>query len=184
MTNRVGQKVGNYQILSLLGKGGFSEVYLGEHIYLKNKAALKFLHARLSDEDLIHFQEEGRLLASLVHPHIVRVLDFGLDDNIPFLVLDHAPNGSLRRRHPRGSIIPLNTVVSYVQQLADALQYAHDQKVIHRDIKPENMLLGPRHEVLLSDFGIALIGQSTRSQGLQEIAGTAVYMAPEQFQGM
>src|SRR5207245_35647 len=101
----------------------------------------------------------------------------------PFLVMDFAPNGTLRKRHPRGVPLPLSTIVSYVTQLADALQYAHEQKVIHRDIKPENMLLGRRNEVLLSDFGIALVAQSSRYQSTQDIVGTISYMSPEQIQG-
>src|SRR2546421_336565 len=70
-----------------------------------------------------------------------------------------------------------------VKQVADALQYAHDEKLIHRDIKPENMLLGRRNDILLSDFGIALVAQSSRYQSAQEMAGTMAYMAPEQIQG-
>jgi serine/threonine protein kinase len=73
--------------------------------------------------------------------------------------------------------------ISYVKPIADALQYAHNEKLIHRDIKPENMLLGRRNEVLLSDFGIALVTQSSRQQSIQDAIGTAAYMSPEQIQG-
>src|SRR5207302_7146426 len=77
----------------------------------------------------------------------------------------------------------VETLVSYVIQVASALQYAHDEKLIHRDIKPENMLLDRNNILVLSDFGIALMAQSSRYQSTQEVAGTAAYMAPEQFQG-
>src|SRR5205807_1232699 len=97
--------------------------------------------------------------------------------------LDYALNGTLRQRHPKGGALPLPLIVAYTKQVADALQYAHDEKVIHRDIKPENMLLGRRNEILLSDFGIALVAQSSRYQSAQEMAGTMAYMAPEQIQG-
>src|SRR5439155_18512246 len=103
----------------------------------------------------------------------------------PLLVMDYAPNGTLRQRHPKGSILSPTTIIPYVKQIADALQYAHEQKVIHRDVKPENILLGRRNEVLLSDFGIALVAQSSRyhsTQGIQDLAGTIAYMAPEQIQ--
>jgi eukaryotic-like serine/threonine-protein kinase len=101
----------------------------------------------------------------------------------PFLVMDYAPKGTLRQLHPKGQLLPLSTVVSYVKQIADALQYAHDEKYIHRDIKPENMLVGRRGEILLSDFGIALVAQSSRYQSTQDMTGTIAYMAPEQIQG-
>ncbi len=182
---REGQQFGNYRLTRLLGRGGFADVYLGEHIYLGTSAAIKVLHTKLEDGDVEQFQTEARTIARLVHPHIVRVLEFGVEDTTPFLVVDYAPNGTLRKRHPKGTPLPLPIVISYILQVADALQYAHDQKVIHRDVKPENMLLDRRNEVLLSDFGIALVAQTSRyhsTQGMQEIAGTIAYMAPEQIQ--
>lgn len=185
MVDRVGQQLGNYRLIRLLGQGGFAEVYLGEHIYLATPAAIKVLHTLIASENSEHFRREARTIARLVHPHIVRVLDYGIEGMTPFLVEDYAPNGSLRTRHARGVPLPLPTVVDYVSQIADALQYAHEQKVIHRDVKPENMLLGRRNEILLSDFGIALVTMSSSynsTQGMQDMAGTVAYMAPEQIQ--
>ena len=184
MADRVGQQLGNYRLMRLLGRGGFAEVYLGEHIYLGTSAAIKVLYTQIASDDTEHFRKEARTIARLVHPHIVRVLEYGVEGTTPFLVVDYAPNGSLRTRHLRVPL-PVSTVVGYVTQIADALQYAHDQKVIHRDIKPENMLLGRRNEVLLSDFGIAVVAMSANyqsTQGMQDIAGTVAYMAPEQIQ--
>src|SRR6266487_1606036 len=89
--------------------------------------------------------------------HIVQILDFGVEDSAPFLVMEYTPNGNLRQRHQQGTRLALETILLYVRQIADALQFAHDQKLIHRDIKPENMLLGRNNEVLLSDFGIAIM---------------------------
>jgi eukaryotic-like serine/threonine-protein kinase len=184
MGDLVGQKLGNYQLVRFLGRGGFADVYLGEHQRLKTQAAIKVLHTHLTDKDVDGFLKEAQFIAHLEHPHIIRVLDFDVtEDGAPFLVMSYAPNGSLRELHPRGTAIPLTTIVSYVKQVADALQYAHEEKLIHRDIKPENMLLGRRGEVLLSDFGIALVAQSSRYQSTQEMAGTMAYMAPEQIQG-
>src|SRR5947209_9552862 len=184
MAERLGQQLGNYLLTRLLGEGGFAEVYLGEHIHLGTVAAVKVLHAQLTTNDVAQFNNEARTIAHLEHPHIVRVLDYGVENKTPFLVLIHAANGSLRQRHPKGTVLSLGEVVSYIQQLAPALQYAHDEKLIHRDIKPENMLLGRNNEVLLSDFGIAVVAQSSRYQeGGQEIGGTIAYMAPEQLQG-
>src|ERR1700680_4343504 len=183
MANRVGQQLGNYRLLRLLGQGGFAEVYLGEHIYLKTLAALKVLDTELSEQDAASFVEEAQTLARLSHPHIVRVLDFAVEDGTPFLVIEFAPHGTLRQRFPRGTRLPLEMIILYVQQIAAALQYAHDQRLIHRDVKPENLLLNERFDILLSDFGLGMFARHTLSQSLQQIAGTPVYIAPEQIQG-
>jgi len=183
MTDRVGQRLGNYRLVRLLGRGGFAEVYLGQHVRLNMQAAIKVLHTQLADDDAANFHREAETIVSLLHPHIVRLLDFDVKDGVPFLIMDYAPNGSLRQLHPKGMPLPLSTIISYTRQAASALQYAHDKKIIHRDVKPENMLLGRNHEVLLSDFGIAMMTQSSRYQATQETVGTIYYMAPEQIQG-
>jgi WD40 repeat protein/serine/threonine protein kinase len=183
MGTRVGQQLGNYRLLRLLGRGGFAEVYLGEHVYLKRRAALKVLHTLLEEEDIEPFLAEAQLLASLNHPHIVRVHDFAVEQGTPFLAMDYALHGTLRQRHPRGSCLSLATTVSYVKQAAAALQYAHIHKVVHRDVKPENMLLGANQDVLLSDFGISLFTPSHEQLSTQNMAGTLPYMAPEQIRG-
>ena len=183
MANHVGQQFGNYQLIRLLGRGGFAEVYLGEHIHLNTQAAIKVLDTRLESHDVEQFRTEARTIARLRHPHIVRVLEFDVEEGIPFLVMDYAPKGSLHQRHPAGIPLPLDTIVPYVKQIADALEYIHNQKLIHRDVKPQNMLLGSNNEVLLSDFGIALVTQSSSLQSPQDVAGTVAYMAPEQLRG-
>src|ERR1700681_4032294 len=113
MADRVGQHIGNYRLTRLLGQGGFAEVYLGEHIYLKTQAAIKVLMTQLSVNDMEDFVNEARTIANLIHPNIVRVLEFGVEEKTPFLVMDYAPNGTLRNRHPKGTLVPLATVVSY-----------------------------------------------------------------------
>ena len=183
MTDRVGQQLGNYQLLNLIGRGNFAEVYLGEHLHLNTQAAIKVLHTQFTSEENERFYTEARTVARLAHPHIVRILDFNIEDGIPFLVMEYAPNGSLRQRHPKGTRVPLDIVVSYVKQLAEALHYIHEQKLIHRDVKPENILLGPNNEIWLSDFGIASVAQSTSALDTEKPGGTIPYMAPEQIQG-
>src|SRR5947209_8347170 len=183
MNDHEGQPLGNYRLITLLGRGGFAEVYLGEHVYLKTRAAIKVLQTRLAKEDREGFLTEARTIAHMQHDHIVSILEFGVESNVPFLVMEYAPNGTLRQRHPRGTPLPLEHIVPYVRQIADALQYAHDGKLIHRDVKPENMLLGANDELLLSDFGIALVVKSSLFQDKEEVAGTVCYMAPEQLQG-
>ena len=181
MADRVGQQLDNYRLIRLLGAGGFAEVYLAEHVYRKTLVAIKML-PQLAQDDLQGFLNEARTFR-LKHPNIMQVLDFGVKERGPFIVMEYAPNGTLRQRHPRGSRVPLSTVVSYVKQVASALQYAHDEGLVHRDVKPENMLVGERNEILLSDFGIATMAHGTTSQSEGTVVGTVVYMAPEQIQG-
>ena len=183
MVDSVGQQLGNYRLIRLLGRGSFAKVYLGEHLHLGTEAAIKVLHTQLMDDDVEHFRREASIIARLEHPHIVRVLEFGVEENTPFMVMSYAPHGSLRDHHPKGIQLPLDTIVSYLKQVAGALQYAHDEGLLHRDIKPENMLLGRSNKILLSDFGIAIMAQSLRAQQTQDTAGTIAYMAPEQLNG-
>ncbi|QBD82443.1 hypothetical protein EPA93_43300 [Ktedonosporobacter rubrisoli] len=171
-------QMGNYRLLRLIGKGGFADVYLARHIYLNNLAAIKVLHI---DQDYLEmFHKEAQTIAELTHPNIVRVFDFGLEDDRAFLVMEYAPYGSLGRYG--NSVVPLPNVLSYVRQVAGALQYSHNRQVIHRDIKPENMLIAANYHILLSDFGLALHNR-TLSIEHAETAGTVSYVAPEQIQG-
>ena len=183
MFDWTGQKLGNYKIMRVLGHGGFADVYLGQQVYLQTYAAIKVLQSRLTDNDLQTFLKEARTVASLAHPHIVRVLEFGEEGHTPYLVMDYCPNNTLRQRHQKGTRVSLFECVSYVKQIAEALQYAHERKIIHRDVKPENMLIGQNNNILLSDFGIATISQSSRYSRRQDIGGTIAYSAPEQLQG-
>src|SRR6266487_4883230 len=183
MTDLVDQQLGNYRLTSLIGQGGFADVYLAEHLHLNTRAAIKVLQVRLGETSIEQFRIEARTIASLVHPHIVRVLDFGVEHDIPFLVMDYAPGGSLRQRYPKGTMLTGASIVSYTHQIADALQYAHNQHFIHRDVKPENMLLVDNDTLLLSDFGLVQVAHNSSSHNIQETAGTAAYIAPEQIQG-
>ena len=181
--DRIGQQLGNYQLLRRLGIGGFAEVYLGEHIYLKTLAAIKVLHTQLEQADMERFLTEARTIASFVHPHIVRVLDFGVEEGTPFLVMDYAPHGSLHQRYASRVPQPPQLILPYVQQVADALKYAHSANRIHRDIKPENLLLGRNEEVWVSDFGMAVAARVSSQQHTDGFVGTPAYVAPEQLQG-
>lgn len=178
------RQIGPYELLQTLGSGGSAKVYQGRHVFLGTEAAVKVLHTPLDFEQVKQFVLEARTIANLEHPHIVRILGFDVENNIPFLAMQYAPQGSLRQHYPPGSPVPLPTVVSYVKQIAQALQYAHDRGVIHCDVKPENMLLGPGGEVLLSDFGIAVASVDQEEQVIYDRVGTLPYMAPEQINGL
>ena len=141
MPELIGQQLGNYRLTHLLGSGGYAEVYLGEHIRLNSQAAIKVLRARLvSSEEVESFQNEGRIIAGLIHPHIVRVFDFDVEKDIPFMVMDYASNGNLRKLYPRGTRTDLAAILPYVKQVAEALQYAHDRHFIHRDIDRKSVV--------------------------------------------
>jgi serine/threonine protein kinase len=185
MTNRVqsGQRLGKYQLIKQLGAGGFAEVFLAEHSYLKQRVAIKVLTIPLDQKESEKFLLEAQTMARLKHPHIVGCSDFDIEQGIPFLVMEYVPGGTLRDRYPDGSLVPLPEVINYVDQVAEALQYAHDQGVMHLDIKPENMLLSTDGTVKLSDFGLARFTHSvSKSKKLTSLIGTVGYMAPEFIQ--
>lgn len=183
MINHVGQQFGNYSLIRLLGQGGFAEVYLAEHLRLKTQAAIKVLYGRISNQDVQNFTKEAQTIANLRHPHIVNLFDFDVQNGLPFLVMDYAPNGSLAERHPLSILLLFPTILSYVKQIGEALQFAHSQHFIHRDMKPENILIGRHNELLLSDFGVATMVRNSTSIRTQTIVGTTPYMAPEQILG-
>ena len=163
MNDYIGRQFGHYRILRQLGTGNFATVYLAEHIYVETLVAIKILHVSIGAETHDDFQEEARINAHLEHPHIIRMLDFGFYEQMPYLVMEYAPNGTLRGVHPKGTRVLPERIVNYVKQIALALDYAHQQNVIHRDVKPENVLLNSKNELILSDFGIAIVQRTQRS---------------------
>lgn len=187
MANRVGERVGNYNLVQHIGVGGFADVYLGENINIRaKKAAVKILFKQLASTKQLEFESEANTIATLDHPNIVRLLDYGIHYNqtltataIPYIVMDYAPYGNLRLRHAKGTSLDLLTIASYVIPLASALQYAHDSQIIHRDVKPENILIGQSQQLLLSDFGLAVVMPDKTI----DVTGTLNYIAPEQING-
>ena len=169
MFNCVGLKLGNYRLVRLVGHGGFADVYLGEHVYLKTEAAIKVLHTRLPDKVLQKFLAEACNHARLNHPNIVHVLDFGIENTIPFLAMHYAPHGTLRQRYPTGTVLEAPTIVSHVKQITSALQYAHNRNIIHRDIKPENMLLSDEDAIMLSDFGLSIALRNLHNRNIPSL---------------
>ncbi len=200
MTNYEGWQFDQYILHRLIGRGGFSDVYRAWDDNLNRWVAIKVLHKDLSDKELEKFFEEARIMANLRHPHIITVFEFNFVEvrqlnryrKIPYFVMDYAPNGSLAQRHPHAEILPMDTIMQYLEQIVDALEYIHNyrrdnHRLVHQDIKPANILLGANDEILISDFGIARFVQNTRSQAIsiseEDWVGTAIYMAPERFRG-
>jgi hypothetical protein len=185
MADRIGQQLGHYRLIRFIGKGHVAEVYLGEHVRMLTQAAVKVFQAQLAGEGEERFQEDVRLHSMLTHPHIMRIAEAGVHEGTPFLVMDYAPNGSLHEHFPRGMPQAPGTILPYLWQVADALHFAHGQRLMHGDVKPENALLDANNEVLLSDFAIPAVFQNAgvRAASGSGIAGSATYMAPEQIQG-
>lgn len=183
MDDRTGQQIGDYRLLRRLGEGSSTVVYLGEHLQNHSQVAVKMLHTKLVARERAAFHEEMRTVSELDHPGIVRVLDWGVEQGYPYVIMSYVPGGTLRQRYPQGSRLPLGLVVRYINQLADALHYAHDRQFIHRNVKPENILSGDDEQVLLSDFGLAMISSASITQGSQLGASTLAYMAPEHILG-
>jgi serine/threonine protein kinase len=183
MADRIEQQFGLYRLIRLIGRGGFAEVYLGEHVRMLTQAVVKVFQLQLTHDEEERFGEEARAVSRLGHPHIMPLLDFGVQDGTPFLVMDYAPNGTLRDQFPRGTPQAPGTILPYIWQVADALHFVHGQHAMHRNLKPENILLDAHNEALLSDFALPVIFQSPRYQAALERTGTAAYLAPEQIRG-
>src|SRR6266516_2938109 len=180
MDDRIDQQIGNYRLVELLGVGTLTKVYLGEHIYLNTLAAIKVLDASLDSTSIFWFRREAGAIAKLVHPNIVRVLEFGVaEDTIAFLVITYAPRGTFPRSYPKGSRLSPVIILTYVKQLCSALQYAHNNGIVHREIRPEHILLGDNNEVLLDHFGSNLLKLPSFQE--QFTADTLAYLAPEQL---
>jgi len=204
MNNRpiyAGHRIDTYRLVSLLGRGSYGDVYLAEHVHSHRQFAIKLLFG-FTRPEARDFINEVSILARLKHHNIISLVHFGtyklvdptsVEEDLPFLVMDYAPGGTLRdrfplRRQPPFYQVPLHTVVSYIGQVAAALQCAHDDQIraiIHCDVKPANMLMANADQILLSDFGISLPERITtdflNSYG-QEALGTPLYMAPEQWE--
>jgi serine/threonine protein kinase len=129
MADREGQQFGNYRLHRLLGRGAFTEVYLGEHLYMERLAAIKI--PLFSEGTCESFRDQARILARLHHPHIVDIYECGIENETPYLVLEYIPNGTLRQRHLQGTRLSLEQVVIYVKQIASALDHIHGQGMIH-----------------------------------------------------
>ncbi len=185
--DRTGQQLGDYRLERLLVRHGFADTYLGEHILHHKQVVLRLFHVTLRDEDSQDFIKEVQVLAQLDHPHILRIIDVVVEDGIPMIVIDATSHETLRVRHPRGVRLELATIIPYLEHLASALRYLHDQNLIHHNIQPESMVIGTEEKVVLSHFGFTFLAHHTilvETPALEEAVVEAVsYMAPEQIRG-
>jgi len=184
-----GARIGNYEVVSLLGTGSFGHVYqVREPAPLSRVLALKVLRVeQMTDKARDSFFDEAQRIANLQHPNILPVYNFGqLRDGRPYLVMEYAPRTILDLfLKPDGTrrLAYAEELLPYIQQAASALFHIHENGLIHQDIKPANLLIGRNGQILLSDFGATFyLGMQTHAS-LGEVTGTAAYMPPEQWQG-
>ncbi|HET7641456.1 MAG TPA: protein kinase, partial [Ktedonobacteraceae bacterium] len=197
------QSIGRYQLSYLLGSGGMGEVYLAIDVPVHRQVAIKVMRSEVSaypndtasNDATRLFQREVKAIASLDHPHILPLYDYGEDivrgSKITYMVMPYRAEGTLvnwlHKRTNDALLSPLD-IAQIIAQAASALQYAHDRQIIHQDVKPSNFLIRAddqnpdRPYLLLSDFGVAKLSNMT-SNSSQSVRGTPTYMAPEQWEG-
>jgi serine/threonine protein kinase len=181
MSDLVGHQLGQYAVTAQIGKGGMATVYRATQASMKRSVAIKVLPRTLTHEErfLERFYREVEIVASLQHPHILPVYDFGEYDGMPYIVMAYMNGGTLADLIGQGPMDSLETI-RIVQEMADALDYAHSKGVIHRDFKPNNVLLDEKHNTYLTDFGLAKMSEGDSHLTGTSILGTPSYMAPEQ----
>jgi len=185
----VGRFLGQYELMELIGKGGMARVYKSVQPALERYVAVKLLHPSVAadEEFLVRFQREAKAAASLRHPHIVQIFDFGHQEELYYMVMEFVDGPTLRDELQKLKALDENLPFSEVQRIigevSEALDYAHGRGIIHRDVKPANILLTPEGQVVLSDFGLAFMIEGPR-QTITGFVGTPEYMSPEQGQGL
>jgi eukaryotic-like serine/threonine-protein kinase len=180
--------LGRYQIIRELGRGAMGVVYLGEDPKIARKVAIKTLPYTLFPQDQLQelrerFFREAKAAGRLSHPNIVTVYDVGEERDLAYIAMDYVEGTALDTHCRQDKLLPVETVYSIVLQVAEALSYAHQNKIIHRDIKPSNLLYNAEtNQVKVSDFGIARMSDESKTKTGQ-VMGSPVYMAPEQLKG-
>lgn len=184
----VGQRLGDYQILRRLGRGGMSIVYLAEQQSLKRRVAFKVLKPELAKDTAYvrRFHKEAQAAASLVHANIVQIYEVGAIDGIHYIAQEYVPGQNLAQYIRRNSSVSIPLSIVILKQVAAALNRASEQGITHRDIKPENIMLSTNGEVKVADFGLARVTSGEHHIDTTQIGitmGTPLYMSPEQAEG-
>ncbi len=187
----VGQTLGGrYQIQSLIGQGGMASVYKAYDPNLRRAVAIKVIHPHLSNnpEFFRRFEEEATAVAHLRHPNIVQMYDFNHDGDLYYMVMEFVMGETLQTRLKRLNAahrrLSIKEVSSFAAEICDAAYYAHQRGMIHRDIKPANIMLDVSGKAILMDFGIARMVGASQHTATGAVLGTAMYMSPEQIQGL
>jgi serine/threonine-protein kinase len=179
------EKIGRYQVLERVGKGGMGVLYRGFDPVLDREVAIKLMHADFSEDTeqmRPRFYREARAAAKLNHRNIVTIFEFAEESNVPYIVMEFLKGTPLGARMHSQPPLTIDDKLNVVAQLCDGLSYAHEQGVVHRDVKPDNVFILEDGQVKLLDFGIAKLQTSTLTrQG--DVLGSASYMSPEQVGG-
>ena len=172
-----------YRIVSPIGAGGSSQVYLAEDTVLKREVAIKVLDAAAAADGKLRgmFVKEARALAALSHPSIVAVYDVGEVDGVPFIVMEHLPGGSLKQVIERNGPVSAGDAARYIVEIANGIAFAHSKGIIHADLKPSNILFDSDDHAKVADFGIARTPQEEADT--PQLFATAMYVAPERVEG-
>ena len=185
MEDLTGKQFGQYQIVAPLGEGGMAAVYKAYQPAMERYVAIKVLprHMSSSEEFILRFRREAKMLAQLQHVYILPVFDYGEEDGYPYIVMPFVPSGTLADVL-KNNRLSLSEVRRILTQIGDALGYAHARGMIHRDIKPSNILVDDRDNCLLTDFGLArMTEEPARLTSSGAVMGTPAYMSPEQGTG-
>lgn len=183
------RKLGRYDLVRVLGKGAMGVVYEGQDPSLGRRVAVKTIlrNAAVDPETertyAQRFAQEARAVARLNHPNIVQVYDYGVEDDVAYLVMEFIDGRELRSLFESGERLPLAEVVRLMGELLDALDFAHEAGVIHRDVKPANVLLDAQRRLKLADFGVARVQDGTQRTQADTMVGSPAYMSPEQISG-
>jgi tRNA A-37 threonylcarbamoyl transferase component Bud32 len=183
----LGERIGSYEILEVIGKGGMATVYRARQASVDRDVAIKVIRRAIAGdpEAVQRFQREARLIARLEHPHILPIYDFDGAHDPPYLVMRYLDSGTLEEIMEQG-LLPHDEVAYVMRQVCSALDYAHRQGIVHRDIKPSNIMIDQQGNAFVADLGIARIAAEAGGRQITAtgaIIGTPDYMSPEQAQG-
>jgi serine/threonine protein kinase len=185
MATLIGQRLGQYEIVTRLGQGGMATVYGARQPSMNRDVAIKVIRHDLADvQDFIQrFEREVQISGKLRHPHILKVFDYGQEGSIVYLVMEYIPGGSLADLLHSGPLMS-ELVIRLLEQMASALDYAHQLGIVHRDLKPQNVLVDQQGNAFISDFGIArTMGRSAKLVEPSITEGTPTYIPPEEWRG-